>query len=434
MNATFHVFDSGDFGKYVLVADGSQVFGVDDDFADALSAAATADVPALLASAGLGQRVFVGNTPLKDPPMRALSLAVAQRCNLSCTYCYAEGGHFGAPPRNMEWEVAEAAVTRLVDAAAPGERINIAFLGGEPLTNSALIHRAAALAVERAAAKGVRIGFAITTNGTLLTEAEGDFLARFGFSVTISIDGIGVVHDQLRPAKGGRGSFDRICARVGALRARHPRLRLAARVTVTPRNLKLRETLDGLLALGFDTVGFSPLLHAPSGRSEMEEMDLDRLLQEMVACGEEYERRVAAGARYGFSNLETALQEIHRGAHRPYPCGAGAGYFGVSASGELAACHRFVGDAARTMGNVSAGIDVARQRAWLAERRVEKQEPCRSCWARYLCGGGCHYEAIHRGRPACDYIRGWLDFALGAYARLSVRRPELFLLGTVRAD
>jgi uncharacterized protein len=57
---------------------------------------------------------------------------------------------------------------------------------------------------------------------------------------------------------------------------------------------------------------------------------------------------------------------------------------------------------------------------------VERQAPCSSCWARYLCGGGCHYEAIHRGRPACDYIRGWLDYALGAYVRLSARLPGLF--------
>ena len=33
---------------------------------------------------------------------------------------------------------------------------------------------------------------------------------------------------------------------------------------------------------------------------------------------------------------------------------------------------------------------------------------------------------IYRGRPACDYIRGWLDYALAAYVRLSARRPDLF--------
>jgi uncharacterized protein len=431
--ADFHLFDSGRSGPHLLLVDGSQVFAVDAAFAEALWAAGSEEARTLLDKVGLGRHVFVGAAPIADPPLRALSLAVAQRCNLGCTYCYAEGGDFGSPPRDMEWEVAEAAVRRLVNAASPGERVNLAFLGGEPLTNSALIRRATELAVELATKNGVRIGLAITTNGTLLGDREGDFLASFGFSVTISIDGVGAVHDRLRPSKGGRGSFDRIRERVSALRSRHPRLPLAARVTVTPQNIELRETLDGLLALGFDTVGFSPMLHAPGGRGEMHEMDLDRLLEEMIACGQEYERRVVSGECYGFSNLETALREIHRGTHRPYPCGAGASYFGVSADGEVTACHRFVGDAARTLGDVSAGIDLERQRDWLAARRVETQEPCRSCWARYLCGGGCHYEAIHRGRPACDYIRGWLDYSLGAYVRLTARRPELFPVASSQA-
>jgi uncharacterized protein len=57
---------------------------------------------------------------------------------------------------------------------------------------------------------------------------------------------------------------------------------------------------------------------------------------------------------------------------------------------------------------------------------VHRQEPCRNCWARYMCGGGCHHEVIHRGRPACNYIRGWLHYCLQAYIRLLERCPEYF--------
>jgi uncharacterized protein len=98
----------------------------------------------------------------------------------------------------------------------------------------------------------------------------------------------------------------------------------------------------------------------------------------------------------------------------------------VSADGELFACHRFVNDPAGAMGNLDRGVDPSRQAAWLTNRHVHFQEPCRSCWARYLCGGGCHHEVIHRGRPACDYIRGWLHYCLQAYARLLEKRPEFF--------
>jgi uncharacterized protein len=122
----------------------------------------------------------------------------------------------------------------------------------------------------------------------------------------------------------------------------------------------------------------------------------------------------------------TALREIHRGTHRPYPCGAGAGYFDVSADGDLAACHRFVGDPAGAMGNLALGVDRTRQAEWLRSRHVHVQQPCGSCWARYLCGGGCHHEVLAGGRHACDFIRGWLHYCLQAYLRLSASNPEMF--------
>jgi uncharacterized protein len=427
----FHVFDT-EAGPHVLVVDGSRVYAIDEGtrrlFADASASGErgeAVDFKALLGGLGIGARRFMEPDPvIVDPPIHALSLAVVERCNLGCTYCYAQGGSFGGASSEMPWEVAEASVRRLLAEAAPGERVNLAFLGGEPLLNRPLIRQATTLAARLASEKGVRIGFSITTNGTRLTEDDGEFFEAYAFAVTVSLDGVGEVHDRLRPTKGGLGTYERVVARVVPLLQRQRRMQVSARVTVTPRNLGLRETLDRFVELGFHGVGFSPMLSAPSGRDQMESPDLAVLLDEMIDCGREFERRTIGGERYPFENLHGALREIHRGTHRPYPCGAGAGYFGVSASGGLFACHRFVEDPDRAMGDVTSGVDRGRQRRWLAERAVDRQEPCRSCWARYLCGGGCHYEVIHRGRPACDYIRGWLDYALGAYVRLSERRPD----------
>ena len=163
------------------------------------------------------------------------------------------------------------------------------------------------------------------------------------------------------------------------------------------------------------------MLSAPGGQGELQSDDLEAMLGEMIGCGREYERRSRLGERYPFANMVNAMREIHRGTHRPYPCGAGAGYLGVSADGELSACHRFVGDEDGAMGSLAGGVNKTRQAEWLAERHVHRQEPCRSCWARYLCGGGCHDEVLRRGRPACDYIRGWLHYCLEAYSAGSRR-------------
>ena len=415
------------FGGHLFVADGSRLFEADADLFAAYDAAmgkgGTAAIDELLRQAGLAGRPFIDDTPLSSPPLRALSLAIAQKCNLGCTYCYAQQGEFGGSAKNMPLDDALRAVDLLVGTAEPGARLNLAFLGGEPLVNRKVLRAATQRAVELTGSRGAKMTFSITTNGTVLTEDDGRFFEEHGFAVTVSIDGPREVHDALRPFKGGGGSYDAVMKRTAPLLKMQNRMQVSARVTVTPTNLSLRQTLDTFIAAGFHSVGFSPMLSAPTGEGEMQSEDLELMLGEMIDCGREFERASRSGRRFPFANMVNAMREIHRGTHRPYPCGAGAGYLGVSADGELAACHRFVGDEEGAMGSLDDGIDLTRQADWLTTRHVHRQEPCQSCWARYLCGGGCHHEVIRRGRPACDYIRGWLHYCLEAYLRLS-SEPE----------
>lgn len=416
------------FGRHLFVADGSRLFDIDAglfaDYDAALNAYEAEKIADLLEQAGLGGPPLIDDAPLAPPPIHALSLAVAQKCNLGCTYCYAEQGGFGGAPKNMPEATALQAVEQLIGNAPPDARLNLSFLGGEPLVNRPVLQAATRHAAELARRKGVAITFSITTNGTLVTEADADFFEEHGFAVTISLDGVGAAHDAQRPFRNGLGSFARIMQRIAPLLARQRRMQVSARVTVTPQNLELRATLDGFIAAGFHNVGFSPMLASPSGQGEMQAAHLEMMLDQMIDCGREFERRTLARERYPFANMLNAMREIGRGTHRPYPCGAGAGYLGVSAAGDLAACHRFVDDEEGTMGSLAEGVDIARQAAWLAERHVHRQEPCSGCWARYLCGGGCHHEVTRRGRPACDYIRGWLHYCLEAYLRLGQSDPQ----------
>jgi uncharacterized protein len=430
-----HLIESS-LGGHLFLADGSRLFDADADLFAAYGAAieqgGNETIDDLLRQAGLVGRPFIDDTPLPPPPLRALSLAIAQKCNLGCTYCYAQQGEFGGPAKNMALADALRAVDLLVGTAEPGARLNLAFLGGEPLVNRKVLRAATERAVELARSREAKITFSITTNGTLLTEDDGRFFEQHGFAVTISIDGPQEAHDALRPFKGGAGSYDAVMKRVTPLLNLQRNMQVSARVTVTPKNLSLRRTLDTFIAAGFHSVGFSPMLSAPTGEGEMQSGDLELMLGEMIDCGRQFERASRSGQRYPFANMVNAMREINKGTHRPYPCGAGAGYLGVSAEGELSACHRFVGDEDGAMGSLDDGVDLTRQADWLATRHVHRQEPCQSCWARYLCGGGCHHEVIRRGRPACDYIRGWLHYCLEAYLRLAAEpgTAELGDMGT----
>jgi len=423
--AAWHLF-TADGRTFAYVADGSRVYELNEGARAGLECSDGDDAQVRLSSLGIPVRNYVTDEPLQSPQAMSLSLAVAQKCNLACTYCYAQGGSFGGRAKAMPRETACQAVDFLLAQVLPGERVNISFLGGEPLTARNVLRQTVQYAVTQAAARGVRVGFSLTTNGTLVTSDDAQFLARHGFAVTVSLDGVGLSHDRLRFRKDGSGTFNSIVEKIRPLIDRQGPMQVSARVTVTPQNLDLTHTLTEFVSMGFHSVGFAPMLASPQGTHELDVGELEKMLEQMITCGRIFEDRTRRGERFPFSNLTNALTEIHRGTHRPYPCGAGAGYLGVSADGDFAACHRFVETAAGVMGSLRDGIDRDRQNRWLSGRHVHRQEPCSSCWARYLCGGGCHHEVLARGRPACHYIRGWLNYCLEAYARLTTWSPGFF--------
>jgi uncharacterized protein len=323
----------------------------------------------------------------------------------------------------MDVDIAQRAVDVLLAEAESGSDVVIGFMGGEPLIARDLIRATVAYASRRGAATGHHVRFSITTNGTLLTDEDARLFSSYPFAVQLSLDGPPSLNDQQRPSKSGRESYDRVMRGLERLIRNGRPLQLTARATVTHRTTELLPILEHLLALPFDDAGFALSLAAPPGYA-IENQDFDKLLSEMIECGRKALIEIAAGRSFGFSNFLTAMDEIHRGTHRPYPCGAGAAYLSVSAEGRAYACHRTIDDPQFAMGDLHRGLDHSARNQLLARKHVDRIEPCRTCWARYLCGGGCYHEVARRGRPACDYIRGWLEFCLKAYVELSAVRPE----------
>jgi uncharacterized protein len=425
-------------GSHLFVSDGSRIYDIDEALArelDALIATRSADeIWDLLGLDGRATRGWIDERPAPVPALSSISLNVAQACNMACGYCYADEGRFGGTARLMPADVARASVDRLIAEAAPGADLVLGFMGGEPLLNRALIHAIVPYAAERGAAAGHRVRFSITTNATLLSPDDAKLFASYPFAVQISVDGPAAVNDRQRPMRSGGGSYERVLRGLDVL-ARHGRPRqLSARMTVTRQSGELLPALEHLIGLGFDDVGFAAVLVSPSQQHALDAAGFEQLLQQMLACGRKALAEIKAGRAFPFSNFLTAMEQIHRGSHRPYPCGAGAGYLSASAEGKLYACHRLVDDPAFAMGDVSRGSDLAARAKHLAASHVDRMQPCATCWARYLCGGGCYHEVSRRGRPGCDYIRGWLAFCLSAYAELSTIYPHGLPVGRRGAD
>jgi uncharacterized protein len=403
-------------GEHVLIVPFSQIYDLpgraaaewDSDPARAAEAIAGLTEPA-------EGDVALGEVP--EPAPQSISLNVSNACNLSCSYCYASRGDFGGRQSEpMSATTARAAVDRLLDGGDPDAPFTVGFLGGEPFVNRRLIRDVVEYAARRAAARVLDVRFSVTTNGTLLEPDDLALLRMHSFAVTVSVDGDQAVHDRQRPeSRPGRASWAETVRRVRPLLESPGRARIAARATVTRSALDPARLFRALVKLGFADIGLSPLRRAPVGA--LRDSDWPVYLAALIALASEEIAGLKRGEPLRLTNLAVALKQLHRGAASPYPCGAGGGYFSVAADGTWYACHRAIGEPEYALGN-NAGLLADKRRAFLKERHVHSQTDCATCWARYLCSGGCHQEAATRSSASCDFIRGWLDFCLRTYTEL----------------
>ncbi len=364
--------------------------------------------------------------PLKagSVPLSTLVLEVAQDCNLRCTYCYADGGTYGAVPCLLAPETARKAVRYLLDNSGDRENVTLIFFGGEPLMNMPAVKAATSEALAYGRTLGKQVHFSLTTNGTLLDPEIIDFLRVHRISVAVSMDGPGDIHDRNRPDENGKGSYGEIVSRLGPLLKDSP-APVAARVTLAPEQWhRVVEVFDHLMGLGFHEVGIAPV--SPVSKALMPTESQDAALLEGFG---ELARRFVEHARNGqvmpFSNVLDLLGRIHLGQTKTVSCGAGLGYMAVDAKGGFFPCHRLTGDTAFCSGNLETGIDTDRVNSALDTLNEGREESCSKCWARTLCAGGCHYENHLRenklGLPrgtSCKFIRSWLDLGMKTYAEL----------------
>jgi uncharacterized protein len=457
-----HAFEAGG-SRFLYLAPSAAVIAVDDVSAAVLDAVAKKprslpDLVADLADRYPGQDVgdSVGELvrvralsrvdtqlrrvpkvlPLTPVPLSTMVLNVTNQCNLSCAYCYEYGEdkivqtENGRQPKWMSEETARASVDFLLRES--GRVAHLTFFGGETLMNFGVLKTAVAYATARAAELGKEIDFSLTTNATLLKPEVIDFLAEHRFGVTVSIDGPADVQNRFRVFHNGAGSSALIEPKIKALLAAHRSRPIGARVTLTRDTLEVRRIYDHLTnEIGFWEVGFAPVTSSPGRAHAFGDDGFDEVLAQFRDLARDYRDAALANRHHGFSNVRETLEEIHKGASKAWPCGAGFGLLGVSTSGDVNLCHRFAGSDEHKLGTVRHGIDREAQRAFLDAHHVANKTDCQTCWARPLCAGGCYHEAHTRhGRTEepnlhyCEWIRGWTDTCLQIYGEIAQANPQ----------
>ena len=190
-------------------------------------------------------------------------------CNLDCSYCFFLSKEMLYPGSRfrMADDLLEIYIRQLIEAHRVPE-VQLAWQGGEPtLMGLPFFRRAVALA-ESYRRPGMTIHYALQTNGTLLDDEWGEFLAANNFLVGISLDGPRDIHDTYRHDKGGGPTFDKVLRGLDALK-RH---RVEWNVLCTLHRANAERPLDVYRffrdELGAEHIQFIPIIERMAAAEE----------------------------------------------------------------------------------------------------------------------------------------------------------------------
>jgi uncharacterized protein len=146
-----------------------------------------------------------------DRPFHVMTKPTGPICNLDCSYCfYLEKEQLYPDTKHwmMRDDLLESYIRQYIEAQ-PVDSVTFAWQGGEPTLLGAEFFEKV-ISIQKRYANGRAIHNALQTNGILLNDPWGEFLARNNVLTGLSIDGPRHLHDFYRVDKGGQPTFDRV--------------------------------------------------------------------------------------------------------------------------------------------------------------------------------------------------------------------------------
>jgi uncharacterized protein len=318
---------------------------------------------------------------------RSLVINITQFCNLRCTYCAAGGdGTYGSnqgAKGKVDLNIIQAQLHKFIGETPEGESFNVQFFGGEPLLHPEAIRSIANYSLLLVAGRDVRINFSITTNGTMITPAVAEMLAEMKCGVTISIDGSPETNDKARPSAGGKGSTDKVLKGLAELIKVRDRLGgIGTNTVLGAHNMELVKAYEFFKQFNFDFINF---IYAASDADNVLNAkyisEMEKVLRLADEYGGENELRKFPFVDHYYASLDNKLRTVNH-------CGAGKSLLYSDTKGDLYTCNWFMDDTKEIVGRGTKLIPEAMKD--YEEALVDKHD-CKSCWARFLCGGGCMF-------------------------------------------
>ncbi len=318
-------------------------------------------------------------------PLRNVHLKLTNKCNLKCTYCYADSGLCTSSPilsldelKRVADEIKELSFF-----------VNYSFSGGEPL-----MHPYALEFAEYLTTQGNECS--LLTNGALINKKNVNRISSLFSLIKISLDGSS---EKINSKTRGFNSYRAVLKAYNLLIKKDANVFI--NMTVSKTNLS---DIQNMVNLFGARLSFQPLFKAGRGKED----------DENGISGEEYYKSLAdvKGVK-PMAEIEKILTNL-KGKGKT-KCPLADGDISISETGNIYPCQmlyedKFCGGNVKksSIGNIYNNSSTFKS---LRKLVVNNIDGCLSCPIRRLCGGSCRARSYHETGNIwvtgafCDYER-----------------------------
>lgn len=375
--------------------------------------------------------------PLTNNPdaVTRLNVGNTYHCNMGCSYCYNEldlkDRKGSEVPGGMSLETARATVDALIAQSRAERMLSLVFIGGEPLLSRPVLVESIRYANERAAEHGKRMKISVYTNGTMMNSAVLQWADENSVSLVVSLDGPPVLNSR-RVYLSGMPTSTAVLRNIKRL-VRHSKQELLRVRAVATQGVDLVALHKYFLDLGFNEIHVQPM-YDENGIDTISDDEALRLL-------DWYRYNLMAGNIISVMPFEGFLERLMwrgRATASWYPCSAGRSALGVGPDGKIYPCHHFLEEKEFELGDVRYGLPIVEVRKPYF-KRVDERNPCKSCWARHVCGGECYHRAHASGAGydgvlprTCKSRKTMIGMTIELFAELAKNRPDVLRRAVVK--
>lgn len=306
------------------------------------------------------------------------TLAITQRCNLACDYCYIVKNK-----TLMSVSTAKKIIDFIFEYTPKNEKIDIGFFGGEPLLEFELIQEITRIIQNHKYYDPDRTVLSIATNGTIFSNKIADFLMEKKMVICISCDGPPFIQDASRHFPDKRKSSGLVEENIRKALKIFPLIPVNA--VYSPENVQyLPDVVDYMSSLGVKNIYLNPNICA-----RWTKKDSDMLPHIYKNIGMKYMDYYRQGKPKFINLIDNKIVVILRGGYKPLErCRMGNGEFAFGPSGNIYPCERLIGnDDGKThcLGNINDGFLPGKTCKTNSAVNME----CQTCGLREYCMNWC---------------------------------------------